>query len=177
MAAVPRPHDRPYPPFAERVRLGAGSRRAVYATLAALFGSGIWWLGVHFATPAAEDLQRLGQEALALKVHGATAFATLLVLGAMGATHVRRGWRVGRNRPSGSAVIAAFVVLVATGYALYYLVSDETRPPVSTLHWTLGLALSPLLVAHIALGRRSRRLPPPTPERRRHRGPPHGERP
>jgi hypothetical protein len=53
-------------------------------------------------------------------------------------------------------VVAACTLLVVTGYALYYLVTDDTRAPVSILHWGLGLALVPMLIAHIALGRRSR---------------------
>jgi hypothetical protein len=53
-------------------------------------------------------------------------------------------------------VAAGFALLIATGYALYYLVSDDTHPPVSMLHWALGLALAPILIAHIVVGRRSR---------------------
>jgi hypothetical protein len=155
-----RTHERAYNLLAERVRLGTSARRTLYATLAALVLSGVWWIAVHYGgdlfAPRTDDFRRVAREALAMKVHGATAFAALLALGAMGAFHVRRGWRLKRNRLSGSATIAAFAVLVVTGYALYYLVSDETRPPVSVLHWGLGLALVPLLIVHIVLGRRSR---------------------
>jgi hypothetical protein len=158
-----RAHERAYNLLAERVRLGAPVRRALYATIAVLVLSGLWWMAVHFAStwlaPRADDLQRLAQEALALKIHGAASFATLLALGAMGAYHVRRGWGLGRNRVSGSVVVGTFCVLVLTGYALYYLVTDANRTPISVLHWGLGLTLVPLLIAHIALGRRSRHAP------------------
>jgi hypothetical protein len=124
--------------------------------------SGVWWLWIHFANgqfaSRNDDLQRLAREAVALKVHGATAFAILLALGAMGAYHVRRGWGIGRNRGSGSIVVALCAILVVTGYALYYLVTEDSRTPVSVLHWALGLAFVPLLIVHIALGRRSRRI-------------------
>jgi hypothetical protein len=53
-------------------------------------------------------------------------------------------------------VVGSTVVLVVSAYALYYLVDDTTRPPVSLLHWVIGLILVPLLVIHIAAGRRSR---------------------
>ena len=158
-----RAHERAYNLLAERVRLGATPRRALYATVAMLVLSGVWWIAVHFAgawlAPRADDLQRLAQEALALKIHGAASFATLLALGAMGAYHVRRGWGLERNRISGSVVVGIFAVLVLTGYALYYLVTDANRTPISVLHWGLGLTLVPLLIAHIALGRRSRHAP------------------
>lgn len=156
-----RTHERVYNLLAERVRLGTSARRVLYAVIAAATLSGTWWLGVHFGSTwlAAPDeaMQRVAREALALKVHGATAFAMLLALGAMGAQHVRRGWRLGRNRGSGSVVIATCAVLVSTGYALYYLVTEATREPVSLLHWALGLALVPLLIVHIARGRGSGR--------------------
>jgi hypothetical protein len=155
-----RTHERAYRLLAERVRLGESARRALYTMIAALVGSGVWWLCVHYAgnvfAVAPDELHRAGQESLALKVHGATAFATLLALGAMSAHHVRRGWGLKRNRVSGSVVIAEFTLLIATGYALYYLVSDDTHAPVSVLHWALGLALAPMLIAHIVVGRRSR---------------------
>jgi hypothetical protein len=155
-----RAHERAYHLLAERVRLGVAARRALYATIAALVLSGAWWLWAHFAdvlfASRSDELQRLAQEALALKVHGAAAFAILLALGAMGAYHVRRGWGLRRNRGSGSMVVGVCAVMVVTGYALYYLVTDTSRTPVSLLHWGLGLAFVPLLIAHIALGRRSR---------------------
>jgi hypothetical protein len=159
-----RAHERAYRLLAERVRLATSARRALYATIAALIGSGIWWLWVHYAAFAfggsADDLQRLAREGWALKVHGATGFAILFALGAMSAYHVRRGWELRRNRVSGSVVIALFTVLTATGYVLYYLVNDDTHAVVSLLHWGVGLVLAPTLIVHIVAGRRARRNAP-----------------
>ena len=159
-----RAHERAYRLLAERVRLAPSARRALYATIAALIGSGIWWLWVHYAAYAsggdADNFRRLAREALALKVHGATGFATLFALGAMSAYHVRRGWELRRNRVSGSVVIALLTLLIATGYALYYLVDDDTHALVSLLHWGVGLGLAPILILHIVAGRRARRNAP-----------------
>jgi len=168
-----RAHERAYRLLAERVRLGTPARRALYATIAALIGSGVWWLGVRYAPNAfvgkPDDFARLAQESLALKVHGATAFATLFALGAMSAYHVRRGWALKRNRIMGSVLAAAFTLLIITGYALYYLVSDNSHAPISVLHWALGLGLAPILIVHIVTGRRSRGSALDVgPERRHH---------
>ena len=158
-----RAHDRTYRLLAERIRLGAAPRRALYATLFAAFGSGVWWLIAHYGRiwlpSLADDFRRLAQEGAAMKVHGAAAFAVLIALGAMSANHVRRGWGLARNRASGIVVIAVFGALVVTGYALYYWVDDATRPPISVLHWVLGLALAPVVIVHILAGRRSRTHP------------------
>lgn len=145
---------------AGRVRLDAPARHAFYVVMATLIGSGIWWLGVHYATEILgsghDEWHRVAHEALALKVHGATAFVALLALGAMGACHAWRGWHSRRNRISGSMVVIAFAVLAVTGYALYYLVSDTTHSPVSILHWVSGLVVAPMLALHISTGRRGR---------------------
>ncbi|HEX5864584.1 MAG TPA: hypothetical protein VF014_10095 [Casimicrobiaceae bacterium] len=158
-----RAHDRAYRLLSERIRLGAAPRRALYATLLAAIASGVWWLIAHYGRlwlpSPTDDLRRLAQEGAAMKVHGAAAFAVLIALGAMSANHMRRGWSLARNRASGSVVIAVFGVLVVTGYALYYWVDDATRPPVSVLHWLLGLGLAPVVTVHILAGRRSRTHP------------------
>jgi hypothetical protein len=156
-----RAHDRAYHLLAERMRLRAPARHALYVLLAVLAASGVWWLLVHyegeFVPEWQNELRRVALEAWAMKVHGAAAFITLIAVGAMLTNHVRRGWTLARNRASGATVLAAFALLTLTGYALYYLVADETRPPVSLAHWLAGLALVPLLVVHIAAGRRTRR--------------------
>jgi len=154
-----RSHERAYELLAERVKLGAAARGALYVVIAALIASGLWWLGIHYFAafaPSRNELERIGREALALRVHGAAAMAALLALGSMGAAHARQGWMLKRNRVSGSLMIGAFAFLILTGYALYYLVDDMTRPPVSVVHWLIGLVLAPLLIAHISLGRRGR---------------------
>jgi hypothetical protein len=150
-----RAHDRAYRLLADRVRLRNEARYALYATLAATILTGLWWLAVHYGS--GDELRRLAAEALALKIHGAASFAILIGFGAMSASHVRRGWSIARNRWSGSVVVGVFAVLMVSGYALYYLVDDGTRPAVSLAHWATGVGLAPILVAHIVAGRRSRR--------------------
>jgi hypothetical protein len=136
-------------------------RRALYVVLALLVASGAWWLAVHYEGELVpewgNELRRATLEAWAMKIHGAAAFVTLVAVGAMLTNHVRRGLLLARNRVSGVGVLASFLVLTLTGYALYYVVADTLRPPVSLLHWIVGLALAPLVVVHVVAGRRTRR--------------------
>lgn len=136
------------------MRLRASARWMLYGTIALLVASGLGWIVVHFANDV-DDLRRLSIETAMLKFHGAGAFAMLIATGAMSAHHVRRGWLLGRNRGSGAIVIAILVILIVSGYALYYLVSDSSRTPISIAHWAVGLAFVPMLFAHIAIGRRA----------------------
>src|SRR5262249_55522521 len=125
-----------------------------WGTIALLVLSGLGWIGIHYAD-GVDDLRRLAVETPLLKVHGAAAFAMLIAAGAMSAHHVRRGWLLGRNRASGSAVIAMLAALILTGYALYYIVTDATRAPVSVVHWAIGIAFVPMVLAHMTIGRRN----------------------
>ena len=131
------------------------ARHALYAIVAALIASGVGWLAAHYA-PNVDDLRRLAIEASMLKLHGAAAFAILIAFGAMLAHHARRGWLAARNRGSGGSIVAVLAALIVTGYALYYLVDDTTRLPVSLAHWLVGVAVVPMLIAHVAIGRRTR---------------------
>jgi hypothetical protein len=47
---------------------------------------------------------------------------------------------VGSETQSRQRIAAGFTLLIATSYALYYLVSDRTHVQVSILHWALGFA-------------------------------------
>ena len=154
------------------MRLKAPARFALYVTIAALVASGLGWLCAHYAG-SGDDLRRLAIEAWMLKLHGAAAFATLIAVGAMSAHHARRGWLLARNRASGTLVIAILAALIVTGYALYFVVTDLTREPVSIAHWVVGLALGPLLIAHVTLGRRGRERHHGRERRFKRKGAPH----
>jgi len=143
------------PAHAGDVRLERWHRRALYATGSLLTASGALWLLFHYflrsATPWGEGPHPL--EAWWLRLHGLAAMLTLLALGSLLATHVGRAWRRGRNRASGGALAAALVLLIATGYALYYFAGEESRPAISLVHWVFGAVAIVLVLAHVALGR------------------------
>jgi 4-amino-4-deoxy-L-arabinose transferase-like glycosyltransferase len=80
-------------------------------------------------------------------------------------THIRRALRAGRNLASGWAMIGSMALLVFTGFGLYYLASEGSRPQWSLVHWIVGLALPALVVAHVLIGRASRKVPLHEPAR------------
>ena len=137
------------------VRLERWHRYALYATLALVLASGLLWLLFHdfvrVTTSWGEGPHPL--ESWWLRLHGLAAMLTLVALGSLLLTHVVRAWRLGRNRASGGALAASLVLLIATGYALYYFGGEESRPAISLVHWVCGLVAVVLIAAHVALGR------------------------
>ena len=146
-------------------------RRSVYAVLAVLAASGILWLAFHYymRTPTEWGEGPHPLEPWWLRVHGLAAMLTLFALGSLLPTHMRHAWHLGRNRPTGTVLAAAFGLLTATGYALYYFAGERSRPYISLCHWLLGLLLVALVAAHVWRGRdlrRRRARRPRTPQRR-----------
>jgi hypothetical protein len=138
------------------LRLDPRFRFALYGAFALLVLTGaVWLVADQFKdSPEGELWQRVS--ASMLMVHGGTAMVTLLLLGALFPLHIRLGWRSGRNRITGPAMVAFNAVLIVTAFGLYYLGSDTVRPWVSDVHTGIGFALPALVVVHVLLGRRSR---------------------
>jgi hypothetical protein len=97
-----------------------------------------------------------------LMVHGLAAMIVLILLGAMIPLHIQRWWRSGKNQISGAVMVGANGVLVVTAWGLYYAGSDLLRTVVADVHIAAGLALPALVIAHVALGRRSTRARRPS---------------
>lgn len=137
------------------VRLEPWFRCTLYAAFALLVLTGAVWLVADQLKDSSESESWQRVAASMLMVHGGAAMVTLLLLGAVFALHVRLGWRSGRNRITGPAMVAFNAALIVTAFGLYYSGSDAVRPWVSDVHIVLGFALPALLIVHILLGRRS----------------------
>ena len=127
---------------------------------AALFATGALWLVYRFCL---REHGEFGEpphpmEVWWLRLHGAFAMVMLIVAGTLLPIHVRRGWHQRKNLLAGIVVIAIIVLLIASGYALYYG-DEETRPVVSTFHWIVGLGAPVALIWHILRGRRTHLTP------------------
>jgi hypothetical protein len=90
-----------------------------------------------------------------LRLHGACAMLVLIVMGSLLPIHVRRGWHQRKNLLAGSVIVAILVLLIASGYALYYYGGEEARPLISAFHWIVGLGAPLALIWHILRGRRT----------------------
>jgi uncharacterized BrkB/YihY/UPF0761 family membrane protein len=83
-----------------------------------------------------------------LKVHGAFGFLAVWSGGLMWGLHVVKAWRRRRHRWSGGTLIGALLLLIASGYFLYYVGDDAARQAISKLHWILGLLLPLAYLVH-----------------------------
>ena len=127
---------------------------AVYSAFVLLFVSGTAWLLADQLKDGVNGELWQAAGASLLMIHGGTAMATLLLLGALFPLHMQRGWRARKNRLTGSTMITFNAILIVTAFGLYYLGSEALRPWISDAHIAVGLALPLLLFVHVMLGRR-----------------------
>jgi hypothetical protein len=141
------------------LRIERWLRRAVYLSVLLLTVSGLAWVGAHyFLRPQGAFGERVVSplEPWSMKLHGGAAMLLLFFVGSILQVHIRRALRSGRNRVSGWSMIGLLGVLAVSGYGLYYVAEETSRPLWSLMHWVVGGVLAPLLVAHVLIGRRSR---------------------
>lgn len=138
------------------IQLSPRHKRWFYSVTITLFLSGAAW--VLFGWLAEQDeahaelIRSLKQ--WMLKLHGAAAMAFLVALGILIPAHIKRAWRVRRNRTNGVFFVTVMALLVATGYGLYYFGDERWRSAASWIHLILGFAAPALLAWHIWQGRR-----------------------
>jgi hypothetical protein len=144
------------------MRLSAGHLRWVYWAGALLFASGALWLLFHYFVRVHGEYGDTPHplESWWLRLHGAAAMLALAVLGSLLPIHVRRGWHQHKNLAAGIALSGVALLLILSGYALYYFGGEEARPWISALHWILGLGTPFLLLWHISAGRKTRTAKP-----------------
>ena len=79
-------------------------------------------------------------------VHGIVNPAICVLFGFLWFNHIRGGWKMRVNRPSGTTLTVSIILLIISGAGLYY--SDEARHFWFTLHLIPGLLLAFILPAH-----------------------------
>lgn len=131
-------------------------RRCVYCVSAWLVATGVLWLLAHYLMrPVSEFGDSVHPlEPWSMKLHGAGAMFALFFIGSLLNTHIRRALRARRNLFSGWSMISVLGALTVSGYALYYIASEHSRPIWSTIHWIIGLVFPLLLIVHVALAER-----------------------
>jgi hypothetical protein len=138
------------------LRLDRAFRYALYAAFLVLFVTGAGWLLADRMKDAASGEAWQTAAADLLMAHGGAAMAILLLLGALVPLHVRPGWRMRKNRTTGTLMVTANGAFILTGFALYYAGVDVARAWASWIHTAIGLVFPILLLIHITIGRRWR---------------------
>lgn len=132
------------------VRFGSARLRAFYVIGAGVWLSGGLWLCFHYflVKPGEFGPQSNPLEPWWLKLHGAFAFAATWFFGLLWGTRITVAWPSGRRRSSGSVLAGIILLLIVSGYLLYYVGDDTARSIVSIGHWGIGLVCPALYWAH-----------------------------
>jgi hypothetical protein len=152
-----RRFHQPTHPASAKGRLSPRREAFVYAIFGALWTSGIAWLVFHYFLRQSGEFGELPHplEAWSLRLHGAAGFFGLWLLGVLWATHLIPAWRA-RRRSSGIVLTSVAVVLVVTGYLLYYVGDESARDLIAWAHWGIGIALPLPFLLHALRGRTAR---------------------
>ena len=90
-----------------------------------------------------------------LAVHGIVAVLVTFLFGWIAAAHVGVMWRGGADRASGLWLLWLVAILIVTGFAGFFVVSDSLRDWNGLLHGVLGLTLIAPWLVHIFRCRRA----------------------
>ena len=139
------------------LRLSPRVRRLILLIGIGVWATGLAWLLLHhfFMRSGEFGLAPNPMEPWSLRAHAAFAFAAIWLLGLLSAAHIQRGWNSRRKRYSGVTLLSSFIVLVISGYLLYYVGQEQLRAVLSTVHWVLGLLIPLAYVAHRLARRRA----------------------
>ena len=144
------PHVRP-----ESIRLKRSHRWCLYLVLVLLFVSGAAWAYWNYLVAEPSDVLA-STKSWAMKIHGAAAMASLVLIGTLLAGHIKFAWRARRNRVNGVVLLFVFCILTVSGYMLYYAGGEQLRAWTSWIHLGLGLSIPVLIALHLTLGKRTR---------------------
>ncbi|MBY0467681.1 MAG: DUF4405 domain-containing protein [Burkholderiaceae bacterium] len=142
------------PPHTHVHRLVRWQRHWLYSTGTLLTLTGAAWLTIHYSIGAGAGQLPHPAEVWSMRLHGLAAFAGLFALGALAAAHIPQGWRLSKHsrwagqRTTGCALCALGVMLVLSGYLLYYFAPEEVRPVLGWAHAVLGIAMGLAVLFH-----------------------------
>jgi len=112
--------------------------------------SGAAWLWVHYLAKPHEAFGMPGNSAETgwLKVHGAFAFLAIWGGGFLWGFHINKAWPRHQQRWSGGSLFVVLLVLILSGYLLYYVADEGSRQTLSLVHWIVGLGLPLAYLTH-----------------------------
>jgi len=131
------------------VQMSRPVRAVIFTTGGLLWASGVLWLTLHFGFEQQTPFGPLPNpwEPVLMRVHGLLAVVGVFLLGWVASGHVLVRWASARNRLSGLVLAGSAVVLVASGYALYYS-TGALHAGAALVHEGLGTAALLAALAH-----------------------------
>lgn len=133
------------------LRLSIQHQGWLYGTFGMLFISGVVWVILHYFFFVEDTFGSHPSpfESWSLAIHGGAAMVFMLVLGSLIPGHMKFGWKARRNHRSGLTIVGANLLLILTGYLLYYSGGELLRKFASTFHTVIGVIVLPLLIVHV----------------------------
>jgi hypothetical protein len=110
-------------------------------------GLGVWltgvgWMAIHYVFEPRDAANFSGNsEPQWLKWHGAFAVLAIGTGGLLWGLHIVKAWQQHRHRWSGGSLAGALLLLIASGYLLYYVADERARSAISWVHQWVGVAL------------------------------------
>ena len=125
-------------------------RRGVEWAVAGLTLSGVAWLLARYVFGSETEFgwQLPSWAARVLAIHGGIAMLSLIAVGAWLPMHVVPRLRRGNALATGASQLGLLALLAVTGFGLYYVADESSRPAWSAVHWIAGLLLAILLLVH-----------------------------
>jgi hypothetical protein len=142
----------------DSIRLSGRHKIAFYTIVGVVFASGAIWAWLHYFAHSENEFGASRTETWTLTVHGLFAAASLLLIGSLLPLHIKFAWRARRNRVNGVFFISIVMLLILTGYGLYYIGNERFRSWTSWIHLIVGIALPAFLIVHIWRGRATRNV-------------------
>ena len=137
------------------IRLGKMHKLSVHIVTIVLFVTGAAWLIFHHWVRIQGEFGPINHpmEPWLMRIHGAAAMVAILILGTLIPVHIRPALKIRRNVIAGITLTSLQVILIVTGYALYYFSGELSRSIASMVHWVLGLATPVILIWHVKMGK------------------------
>ena len=140
----------------DSLRMPVRSRLAVYLILGALWLSGCSWLVLDgfFESTGPFGVTPHPWEGAVLTLHGIVAIISTYLFGWLTARHLLARWPARSRRLSGATLAAFFVLLTASGFALFFVSDDRWQRLAAVAHDALGLGILVFAIQHWFFARR-----------------------
>lgn len=133
------------------MKLSTNQKLWLYLTGLVLLGSGLLWVLMHYFLVSEGPFgpQAGPTELWSQRIHGAAAMVFLIVLGSLIPIHMVTGWKTRRKVPTALGVVIVNIILIVSGYGLYYFGGDLSRGSAHWSHIIAGIILPIALLFHL----------------------------